>query len=139
MGKHICIAYTGGTIGMKPSKEGWRPAPGYLAERMASMPELAGSGMPSYDVHEFETLQDSAEMTPRHWLEIARCIDRHYFSGYDGFVVLHGTDTMAYTASALAMLIESQGQAVPEGNERQRFSLAGALRSQSSPSILPST
>ena len=48
---------------------------------------------------------DSTNMTPAHWLEMARCIQTHY-DGYDGFVLTHGTDTMAYTAAALSYLIQ---------------------------------
>ncbi len=101
--KHIYIAYTGGTIGMQRSGAGWEPAPGFLAEQMAGMPELQADGMPSYEIHEFDSLLDSSNMTPRGWIRIARQIDENYFNGYDAFIVLHGTDTMAYTASALAM------------------------------------
>ena len=103
--KHIYIAYTGGTIGMKRSGAGWQPAPGFLAEQMAEMPELQAEGMPTYDIHEFESLLDSSNMTPQGWIRIARQIDENYFNGYDAFIVLHGTDTMAYTASALSMFL----------------------------------
>jgi len=105
MRKKICIAYTGGTIGMRQTDSGWKPAPGYLRERMAAMAELSAEGMPEYEVEEFPELCDSADMTPRDWLRVAACIDRQYDSDYDAFVVLHGTDTMAYTASALAMFM----------------------------------
>ncbi len=103
--KHIFIAYTGGTIGMKRSGEGWSPAPGFLAEQMARMPELRAPGMPTYQIQEFDALIDSSNMTPEGWIRIARQIDEHYFEGYDAFIVLHGTDTMAYTASALSMIL----------------------------------
>ncbi len=103
--KHIFIAYTGGTIGMKRSGAGWRPAPGFLADQMAGMPELRAPGMPTYEIHEFDSLIDSSNMTPEGWIRIARQIDEHYFEGYDAFIVLHGTDTMAYTASALSMIL----------------------------------
>jgi len=103
--KHIFIAYTGGTIGMERSGAEWRPAPGFLAEQMAAMPELRAAGMPTYEIHEFDTLLDSSNMTPDGWIRIARQIDRNYFADYDAFIVLHGTDTMAYTASALSMIL----------------------------------
>ncbi len=103
--KHIYIAYTGGTIGMKRSGTGWQPAPGFLAEGMAGMPELQADGMPTYEIHEFDSLLDSSNMTPQGWIRIARQIDESYFKGYDAFIVLHGTDTMAYTASALSMFL----------------------------------
>ena len=101
----VYIAYTGGTIGMARTSEGYAPKPGYLAELMAAMPELSSPEMPEYTVHEYETLLDSANMTPAHWLYIARDIESHY-DDYDGFIVLHGTDTMAYTASALPFMLE---------------------------------
>ena len=103
--KHIYIAYTGGTIGMTRSADGWQPLPGFLAEAMAAMPELEAEGMPTYEIHEFEPLLDSSNMTPEGWIRIARQIDENYFNGYDAFIVLHGTDTMAYTASALSMFL----------------------------------
>jgi L-asparaginase len=106
MRKHIYIAYTGGTIGMRRTSTGWQPAPGFLAEQMAKMPELLADSMPTYEIHEFGSLLDSSNMTPEGWIQIARRIDENYFD-YDGFIVLHGTDTMAYTASALSMFLAS--------------------------------
>ena len=103
MAKHIYIAYTGGTIGMKHTGRGWQSAPGFLAEQMAGMRELGADGMPTYEIHEFDVLLDSSNMTPEGWIRIARRIDDNYFGGFDAFIVLHGTDTLAYTASALSM------------------------------------
>jgi L-asparaginase len=107
----IYIAYTGGTIGMKWTGAGYAPAPGYLAELLAGMPELQHPEMPDYTIHEFGELLDSANMTPADWSLIARDIAENY-DVYDGFVVLHGTDTMAYTASALAFLLDGLGKTV---------------------------
>ncbi len=104
MKKRIYIAYTGGTIGMQPTSEGYAPAPGYLAEQLKALPELAHPDMPEYTLHEYQPLLDSSTMTPRDWERIAQDIAAHY-ADYDGFVVLHGTDTMAYSASALAFLL----------------------------------
>jgi L-asparaginase len=101
----IYIAYTGGTIGMKLTSRGWAPAPGFLAEQMASMSELCHPSMPEYVIDEFDELLDSSNMIPSDWSRIARNIADNY-DAYDGFVVIHGTDTMAYTASALAFLLE---------------------------------
>jgi L-asparaginase len=101
----IYIANTGGTIGMEKRAEGYyAPAPGYLARQMAEMPELHAEGMPAYTLHEYEQLLDSANMTPRHWVQIAEDIQAHA-DAYDGFVILHGTDTMAYSASALPFML----------------------------------
>jgi L-asparaginase len=104
MRKHVYIAYTGGTIGMKRAREGHRPEPGYLQAQMSQMPELRHASMPAYTIHEYAPLLDSSNMTPAEWAEIARDIHANY-GRYDGFVVLHGTDTMAYTASALPFLL----------------------------------
>ncbi len=109
--KKLYIAYTGGTIGMKRTAAGYAPAPGYLASQMAAMPELADPSMPAYDLHEYEPLLDSSNMRPADWVRIGRDIVEHY-DDYDGFVVLHGTDTMAYTASALPFFIHGLAKPV---------------------------
>jgi L-asparaginase len=111
MKKRIYIAYTGGTIGMKQSSQGWVPAPGYLQEQMKNNPVFHAEGMPEFTIHEFTPLLDSSNMTPRDWVRIAVDIKEHY-SGHDGFVVLHGTDTMAYSASALAFMFEALSKPV---------------------------
>jgi L-asparaginase len=103
----IYIAYTGGTIGMRRQQDdSYAPEPGYLAELIAAMPELRAPHMPPYLVHEYAPLLDSADMTPRDWNRIAADIAAHY-DDCAGFVVLHGTDTMAYTASALAFMLRN--------------------------------
>jgi L-asparaginase/Glu-tRNA(Gln) amidotransferase subunit D len=80
------------------------PEPGYLARLMQKMQELAESPMPDYAIVEYDPVIDSADMTPAHWRQIAHDISSNY-RDFDGFVVLHGTDTMAYTASALAFML----------------------------------
>ena len=102
--KKVYIAYTGGTIGMKRTRDVYKPEPGYLQSQMSHMPELRHATMPSYTINEYEPLLDSSNMTPREWVKIARDVEANY-DRYDGFVVLHGTDTMAYTASALPFLL----------------------------------
>jgi L-asparaginase len=103
--RRIYIAYTGGTIGMRRQPGGgYAPEPGYLATLMEQLPDLRDPRMPVYHVHEYPVLRDSATMTPQDWTLIAQDICANY-DGYDGFVVLHGTDTMAYTASALAFML----------------------------------
>jgi L-asparaginase len=102
--KRIYVAYFGGTIGMMPTGSGYAPARGHLAAQIRQTPELNGSDVPELHVAEHAPLLDSANARPRDWLRIARDIADHRHS-YDGFVVLHGTDTMAYTASALAFLL----------------------------------
>ncbi len=110
MKKRVYIVYTGGTIGMQPTVEGYAPAPGYLAAQLAATPELRDAAMPDYTIHEYDPLLDSSNMMPADWLKIAQDIAAHY-DDYDGFIVLHGTDTMAYTASALPFML--QGLAKP--------------------------
>ena len=105
MRKRLYIAYTGGTIGMCRTADGYAPAPGFLAAQMAEMPELRDGRMPVYDINEYTPLLDSSNMTPGDWIRIGQDIVAHY-DAYDGFIVLHGTDTMAYTASALPFLLQ---------------------------------
>jgi L-asparaginase len=111
LAKRIYIAYTGGTIGMRRSRAGYRPAPGYLQELMLQMPELANPEMPGYTICEYEPLIDSSDMHPRNWVAIAKDIKANY-DRYDGFVILHGTDTMAYTASALPFMLRGLSKPV---------------------------
>jgi L-asparaginase len=129
----ILMLYTGGTIGMMPSANGLVPGPDF-AEHAADW--LQAKGLP-YDVsiRALQPLIDSADATPDHWMSVARSIvDAH--KNFDGFVVLHGTDTMAYTASALSFLLRGlakpvvlTGSQIPffaEGSDAQD-NLKGAL------------
>ena len=111
MRKHIYVAYTGGTIGMKPSKNGFVPAAGYLTDTLKKMPEFHRSEMPAFTIHEYSNLLDSSDMSPADWQLIADDIDKNY-DDYDGFIILHGTDTMAYTASALSFMLENLAKPV---------------------------
>ena len=111
MRKRVYVAYTGGTIGMTKTGEGYAPAPGFLETRLRAMPELRDVAMPEFVLHEYNPLLDSSNMTPREWLIIARDIFENY-DAFDGFVVLHGTDTMAYTASALPFLLQGLNKPV---------------------------
>ncbi|MCK4257873.1 MAG: asparaginase [Halanaerobiales bacterium] len=105
MKKRVYIVYTGGTIGMTPSPDGYVPTSGYLKRQMEAICELKSDIMPEYDIHEYDPLLDSSNMTPDNWITIAADIAKNY-NNYDGFVVIHGTDTMAYTASALSFMLE---------------------------------
>jgi L-asparaginase len=91
------IIYTGGTIGMVPSENGYIASAALKAELQKALPEK----LQGFDWLQYETLLDSSHMGPKDWNRIGKDIADHYDS-YDGFVVLHGTDTMAYTASALS-------------------------------------
>lgn len=103
--KKIYIAYTGGTIGMQKSARGYVPLAGFMTDSLAATPELHRPEMPAYHISEYDPLIDSSDMTPADWQHIADDIRAHY-DEYDGFVVLHGTDTMAFTASALSFMLE---------------------------------
>jgi L-asparaginase len=102
----VYVLCTGGTISMQKTEQGYAPSPGYVERSMARMPELSNPDMPSYTVHEYENPIDSANMTPEHWMQMGRHIVDNY-DQYDGFVILHGTDTMAYSASALSFMFEN--------------------------------
>jgi len=109
--KKVYIAYTGGTIGMKPSSKGFIPEAGYFTEQLKKLPELAYPDMPQIVVNEYENLIDSSNITPEDWYRISEDIKSHY-DEFDGFIVLHGTDTMAYTASALSFMLEDLSKPV---------------------------
>jgi len=106
MKKKIYIAYTGGTIGMQASEQGYVPVAGFLQNTLANMPEFHRPEMPDFTLHEYPDLIDSSDMNPSHWQQIALDIQKNYHA-YDGFIILHGTDTMAYTASALSFMLEN--------------------------------
>lgn len=109
--KWIFVLSTGGTITMHRTARGFSPRAGYLKKAMAKLPELTHPDMPYYTIEEYEKPIDSANMTPAHWLAIGQQIIKNYHQ-YDGFVILHGTDTMAYTASALSFMLENLGKPV---------------------------
>ena len=109
--KRIYIAYTGGTIGMKKSAQGYIPVAGYVTDVVNSLTELHRPEMPEFTIHEYCPVIDSSNMTPKDWQTIADDIKVNY-QDYDGFVVLHGTDTMAYTASALSFMFDNLSKPV---------------------------
>ena len=98
----VAILHTGGTIGMRRSDHGYTPEAGYLETLLEGMPEL--HEVADFELIEHDPLLDSASVRPRDWLAIAREIASHGHE-FDGFVILHGTDTMAYTASSLAFML----------------------------------
>lgn len=102
--KKVLIIYTGGTIGMKRTESGYKPAPDFLESELKSIPDLMRVDFPSWELYEMHPLLDSSNMTLKEWNEIGRVIYENY-DKYCGFVVLHGTDTMAYTASALSFIL----------------------------------
>ncbi len=104
--KHILIVYTGGTIGMVPTENGYSPREGYLRGVLEQIADLQHPTMPRWDFVEMSPLLDSSNIAVEEWNKIAALIAERY-EQYDGFVVMHGTDTMAYTASALSFMLEN--------------------------------
>jgi L-asparaginase len=103
MKKRICVLYTGGTIGMRRTADGYVPEAGFDALLADILPRQPLTDLPELAVHEYEHLIDSANIRPRDWYCIARDIEERY-AAFDGFVILHGTDTMAYTSSMLSFI-----------------------------------
>ncbi|MCJ1467173.1 hypothetical protein MMC07_005796 [Pseudocyphellaria aurata] len=131
---------TGGTIGMQHSPDGLIPARGFLDSCLASHPSFSDGTVPGevividpagesvplrslrtpvsayrkhvrYAVFEFEELLDSSSIDAAGWTEIAKTIYRNYRL-FDAFVVLHGTDSLAYTSSALSFMLQNLGKPV---------------------------
>ena len=111
MKKKICLIHTGGTIGMIKGEDGYRPKVGYLEGALRDIEDLSKDGMPDYDLIELDPLLDSSDMAVGDWNRIGEEISSRY-DDYDGFVILHGTDTMAYTASALSFILENLNKPV---------------------------
>lgn len=102
----LCI-YTGGTIGMGKNEAGeFAPIPGYLPRLAETIPNFKTSDMPSVTFLEYSPIIDSSNMRPAQWIQIANDI-KNNIEKYDGFVVIHGTDTLAYTASALSFVLKN--------------------------------
>ncbi len=106
----ILLVYTGGTIGMVEDPVTHSLRPFDFDHLIENVPKLK---MLNYviDNIQFDPPIDSSEMDPSHWDQIVRAISDNY-KDYDGFVVLHGTDTMAYTASALSFMLENLAKPV---------------------------
>ncbi len=96
---------------MRRGPGGYAPAPGHLTQLLARMPSLSDPALPETELQEFAPLLDSSDMAPADWERIARVLAERY-DHFDGFVVLHGTDTMAYSASALSFLLEGLAKPV---------------------------
>lgn len=102
--KKILLIQTGGTIAMSAKGEGVELDPDSWSDLLyKQIPELAELA----EIHTYPLFfEDSSDLNADHWVNLARCIDSNYLE-YDGFVVLHGTDTMAYTASALSFGLQN--------------------------------
>ncbi|MEX2364043.1 MAG: asparaginase [Balneolaceae bacterium] len=107
--KNILLIQTGGTVAMSAKGSGVELNPDAWAKVLyAEIPELS-------DIAQIKTLplffEDSSDLSAPHWIELAGCIEQHY-EDYDGFVILHGTDTMAYSASALSFALKNLAKPV---------------------------
>ena len=102
---NILLIYTGGTIGMVKDYDSGSLKAFDFKTLMKNIPELNQLDC-SIDSVSFKSPLDSSNMNPSHWVRIAELIEDNY-PKYDGFVVLHGSDTMSYTASALSFMLEN--------------------------------
>jgi L-asparaginase type I len=119
----LCL-YVGGTVGMVPTERGLEPKAGFLAESLAkrrafhdksqplfTTPVTRLGGRIHYEIREYTPLLDSSNMNSTHWARIATDI-RDAYEQFDAFIVLHGTDTMCYTAAALSFMLMNLGKTV---------------------------
>ena len=101
----VLLIYTGGTIGMNRNPRTGALEPFDFEHLLNNVPELKQFDT-KIDTYQFNPPIDSSDMTPALWTDLSHCIADRY-DEFDGFVVLHGTDTMAYTASALSYMLEN--------------------------------
>ena len=106
----ILIIYTGGTIGMVQKPEDGSLSPVNFDQLSLEIPQLLKFGYEISSVS-FDPALDSSNITPDIWAKLGKIIRENYFK-FDGFVVLHGTDTMSYTASALSFMFQNLGKPV---------------------------
>jgi L-asparaginase len=106
----ILLIYTGGTIGMSKDFETGALKAFNFGKLLQKIPEIKQLDC-EIETVSFENPIDSSNMNPEMWTKIATIIEQHY-SAYDGFVVLHGSDTMSYSASALSFMLENLAKPV---------------------------
>lgn len=106
----ILVIYTGGTIGMIRDEKTGSLVPFNFDNIYEQVPILEKFDY-KLDFHCFDPILDSSDMSPDDWIKMAEVIEKNY-ENYDGFVILHGSDTMAYTASALSFLLENLNKPV---------------------------
>lgn len=99
----LLLIYTGGTIGMKQDPDDGTLKPFDFSGILEEVPELSKFAL-RIDAYTFDPLIDSSDVEPASWVKLAHVIQDAY-DDYDGFIVLHGTDTMAYSASALSFML----------------------------------
>lgn len=130
----VVILHVGGTIGMVRDPTGsYVPRSGALATALAGLDELADPRLPRVRVVELDPLKDSSDVRPADWQRYADEVADAFAGGADGVVVLHGTDTMAYTASALSFLLDGlPGPVVLTGSQLP----LSELRSDARPNLV---
>ena len=101
----VLLIYTGGTIGMGQNPRTGALEPLNFSHLLKKIPEYKQLSA-DVDTVQFDPPLDSSDMSPAYWVRMVDVVSENYNS-YDGFVILHGTDTMAYTASALSFLLEN--------------------------------
>lgn len=106
----ILVIYTGGTIGMVQHPDTGALQPFNFDDIYSHIPVLENIDA-NIEFYEFESLIDSSNMHPDFWVKLVTVIEKKY-ENYQGFVILHGTDTMAYTASALSFMLENLNKPV---------------------------
>jgi L-asparaginase len=106
----ILLIYTGGTIGMMKNFETGALKAFNFSKLLQKIPELKQLDC-EIETISFEKPMDSSNFNPKHWVQIAEIIEENY-SKFNGFVVLHGSDTMSYTASALSFILENLNKPV---------------------------
>ncbi|GIZ10778.1 asparaginase [Pseudomonas sp. NCCP-436] len=104
--ENLLVLYTGGTIGMQMTSSGLAPASGFEARMRDQALAEKRQDLPSWQFRELLPLIDSANMTPAHWLALRDAVVQAVESGgHDAVLILHGTDTLAYSAAALSFLL----------------------------------
>lgn len=100
--QQVMVLYTGGTIGMQASADGLAPASGFEARMRAHLDSQPGLAVPTWRFREMAPLIDSANMTPDYWQRLRAAVVEAVDQGCDGVLILHGTDTLAYSAAAMS-------------------------------------
>ncbi len=101
----VLLILTGGTISMVRNNATGALCPASVETFQSLVPELVNSEV-KVDILPFDPMIDSSDVNPDHWVRMAEVVEKHY-ANYDGFVILHGTDTMSYSASALSFMLEN--------------------------------
>ncbi len=110
MERKILVIYTGGTIGMIKDERNGALKPFNFDDVYVHIPMLKLFNY-NIDFYTFPNLIDSSNVSVEFWIKLATCIEKNY-EDYDGFVVLHGSDTMSYTASALSFMLNNLNKPV---------------------------